>query len=134
MSPPTGLYVLPPPPPPTGLYGLPPPQPSRGTAMAAAGAPLGGRYQLVADSTGKIDILGSGAYGIVCRAVDLQQDTTVALKLIFKAPGEPLQARVGGELVLQHLQPHANVVRLLELPFYVFDGAANGASCRVARP
>ena len=82
--------------------------------MAAAGAPLGGRYQLVADSTGKIDILGSGAYGIVCRAVDLQQDTTVALKLIFKAPGEPLQARVGGELVLQHLQPHANVVRLLD--------------------
>ena len=82
--------------------------------MAAAGAPLGGRYQLVADSTGKIDILGSGANGIVCRAVDLQQDTTVALKLIFKAPGEPLQARVGGELVLQHLQPHANVVRLLD--------------------
>lgn len=79
-----------------------------------AGAPLGGRYQLVADSTGKIDILGSGAFGIVCRAVDLQQNTTVALKLIFKAPGEPLQARVGGELVLQHIQPHANVVRLLD--------------------
>ena len=82
--------------------------------MAAAGAPLGGRYQLVADSTGKIDILGSGAFGIVCRAVDLQQNTTVALKLIFKTPGEPLQARVGGELVLQHIQPHANVVRLLD--------------------
>ena len=80
--------------------------------MAAAGAPLGGRYQLVADSTGKIDILGSGAFGIVCRAVDLQQNTTVALKLIFKAPGEPL--RVGGELVLQHIQPHANVVRLFD--------------------
>ena len=80
--------------------------------MAAAGAPLGGRYQLVADSTGKIDILGSGAFGIVCRAVDLQQNTIVALKLIFKTPGEPL--RVGGELVLQHIQPHANVVRLLD--------------------
>eukprot|EP00900_Chrysochromulina_parva_P008840 jgi/Chrpa1/17958/Chrysochromulina_OHIO_Genome00025903-RA len=84
--------------------------PSKG----AAGAPLGGRYQLVADSTGKIDILGSGAFGIVCRAVDLAQNTMVALKLIFNAPGLPLQAQVGGELVLQHIQPHANVVRLLD--------------------
>lgn len=71
---------------------------------------IANRYQLLKK-------LGKGAYGIVWKAKDRLTDTTVALKKVYDAFQNATDAqRTYREVMyLQHLNGHANIVRLLSI-------------------
>ncbi len=78
------------------------------------------------------DKLGKGAYGIVWRAIDKETRQVVALKKIFDAFQNPMDAqRTFREVkILQSLNGHENIIKLLNvLPASELDPAS-----RMARP
>jgi mitogen-activated protein kinase 15 len=63
------------------------------------------------------DKLGKGAYGIVWRAIDKQTKKVVALKKVFDAFQNSMDAqRTYREVkILQHIHDHDNIIKLLNV-------------------